>query len=104
MTYEEKCALARTGDVSKEAAAARLIAARHAIGLSQKVLGEQAGITKAAVNNSERARSYPGREVLIYLYREHRIDLNFTMYGTFTQLPADVQERIFDALQAESSA
>ena len=102
MDYEEKRALARTGDFSKEAAALRLRAARRAAGLGQADLGAAAKITKAAISNSENAQSYPGRSVMIYLYREHRIDLNFMICGEFSQLPGDVQETLFSALEAES--
>jgi hypothetical protein len=34
----------------------------------------------------------------MYLFREHRIDFNFTMAGAFSGLPADVQERLFAEL------
>ncbi|WP_239494573.1 helix-turn-helix domain-containing protein [Roseovarius amoyensis] len=98
MTYEEKAALARTGDYSKEAVAVRLRAARNAAGLSQAELGKAARNSKAAISNAEQALSYPGRPVLIYLYREHRIDLNFIVCGDFVQLPGDVQDRLFAAL------
>ncbi|MFC4731762.1 helix-turn-helix domain-containing protein [Salipiger abyssi] len=104
MNYEEKSALARTGDFSKEAAALRLRAARNAAGLGQAELGKAAKITKAAISNSENAQSYPGRSVMIYLYREHRIDLNFMICGEFAQLPGDVQDRLFAALEDEASA
>lgn len=104
MDYDEKSALARTGDSSKEAAALRLRAARAAIGLGQTELGKAAKITKAAISNSENAQSFPGRSVMIYLYREHRIDLNFMICGEFSQLPGDVQDRLFAALEDEERA
>lgn len=104
MTYDDKVALARTGDFSKEAAAVRLRAARMAAGLSQEELGKAAGISKAAISNSEKALSFPGRSALIFLYQAHRIDLNFTMAGQFAQLPGDIQEALFSALAAGDSA
>lgn len=100
MDYEEKKALARTDDLSKEAAAVRLAAARRAAGLSQDQLGKAVGIKKAAISNAENAQSYPGRSVMIHLYREHRIDLNFLVTGDFAQLPGDVQDRLFAELAA----
>lgn len=103
MTYEEKCALARTGETSQEAVGFRLAAARRAVGLSQQGLADAAGVKKQAISNAENGRSYAGREALIFLYREHRIDINFTMYGTFTQLPGDVQDRLFAELSDATS-
>ncbi|WP_421998162.1 XRE family transcriptional regulator [Roseovarius confluentis] len=99
MEYDEKAALARTGDTSKEAAAVRLKAARRSLKLGQLQLAKASGLTKAAISNAEAAASsYPSRKVLIYLYREHRIDLNFMICGEFSQLPGDVQDRLFDQL------
>jgi len=101
MTYEEKSALARTGDFSKEAAALRLRAARNAVAMGQTELGKAIGISKAAISNAENAASYPGRSTMIYLYREHRIDINFLMCGDFSQLPGDVQDKLFSAILNE---
>lgn len=98
MTFEQKEILARTRDASLEAAAARLLAARRVTGLTQAELGEFGGVKKAAIANAEKARAYPGRGVLLYLHREHRIDFNFMIAGEFVQLPQDVQERLFSAL------
>lgn len=103
MTYEEKAALARTSDFSKEAAALRLRAARNAVGMGQTELGKAIGISKAAISNAENAASYPGRSTMIYLYRAHRIDINFLMCGEFTQLPGDVQEKLFSAILNEKN-
>jgi transcriptional regulator with XRE-family HTH domain len=100
MNYERKELLARTGDGSNEAAAIRLQAARKAIGLSQTALGEFGGVKVAAINNMEKARSYPARSVMMYLFREHRIDFNFLIAGSFSQLPQDVQDRLFSCLEA----
>jgi hypothetical protein len=38
-----------------------------------------------------------------YFFRSHRIDFNFLIHGEFAQLPADVQDRLFSALEALSS-
>ncbi|WP_306150618.1 helix-turn-helix transcriptional regulator [Roseovarius sp. MMSF_3281] len=103
MTYDEKASLARTGDTGKEAAAIRLRAARKSIGLSQPELGKKSGLTKAAISNAEAASSLPSRKVMIYLYREHRIDFNFMICGEFSQLPGDVQDRLFETLSETES-
>lgn len=103
MNFEQKERLACTGDGSKEAASKRLKAARLAIGQSQQQLGENGGVKTAAINNSERGRSFPGRSVMMYLFREHRIDFNFLIAGEYSQLPQDVQDRLFQHLADEES-
>jgi len=98
MTFEEKEQLARTRNSSKEAAGLRLKAARLLTGLSQEQFGLKAGVGKAAINNAEKARAFPGRDAMIYLHREHRVDFNFLIVGEFVQLPQDVQDRLFEKL------
>ena len=100
MDFSAKEQLARTRDTSKEAAAIRLKAARLVTKLGQQAFGEACGVSKAAISNAEKARSYPGREAMIFLHREHRIDFNFMIAGEFVQLPTDVQEQLFRALSA----
>lgn len=104
MTATSKTDLARTGDDSLDAAAARLRAAREVIGLSQEQLGEMVGKRKSAISNMEHARSFVSMDVMRYLFREHRIDFNFMIAGQYAQLPGDVQDRLFAALAALSSA
>ncbi|MEC8039818.1 MAG: helix-turn-helix transcriptional regulator, partial [Pseudomonadota bacterium] len=103
MDYDYKCSLAKTGDADHEASSIRLRAARSAIGFSQEQLGVAGGVKKTAIANAEQGRAFPGRDVLIYLYREHRIDLNFMINGDFVQLPGDVQDRLFAALEVLSN-
>lgn len=98
MTFEEKEQLARTRDSSMEAASMRFRAARRAIGLSQEQFGAAIGKGKAAINNAEKARSFPSRDMMLFLHREHRIDFNFLIVGEYAQLPGDVQDRLFSAL------
>jgi transcriptional regulator with XRE-family HTH domain len=98
MNHDEKRRLARSGDAGKAAAAIRLRAARIAAELSQEALGKAGGVKKAAVSNAENGTAFPGRSILIFLHREHRIDLNFMINGDFAQLPGDVQDRLFQAL------
>lgn len=103
MDFRDKEALAGTRDTSKEAAAKRLKAARLLTGLGQQAFGEASGVSKAAISNAEKARSYPGREAMIFLHREHRVDFNFMIAGEFVQLPNDVQEKLMSALLAVDS-
>jgi len=103
MTFDEKERLARIRDSSKEAAGLRLKAARLFTGLSQEQFGLKAGVGKAAINNAEKARAFPGRDAMIYLHREHRIDFNFLIVGEFVQLPQDVQDRLFENLVIASN-
>ncbi|WP_420013313.1 helix-turn-helix transcriptional regulator [Tateyamaria sp.] len=100
MDFLTKERLAMTRDSESKAAAIRLKASRLYTGLSQDELGAMGGVKKAAINNIEKGRSFPARPLMTYLFREHRIDFNFLIYGEFAQLPSDVQERLFPLLQA----
>lgn len=101
MNFEEKEKLARSRDTSLEASGLRLKAARDLAGMSQVELGKASGVTKAAISNIEKARSYPSRKLMLYLRQEHRVDFNFLIYGDFSQLPGDVQETLFAILSDE---
>lgn len=103
MEIEEKERLARTNDMEIVACAIRLRAARKVAGLEQQELARLSGATKAALNNAEAALNFPSREVMKYLWRAYRIDFNFLMSGTFSQLPGDVQTALFPALEAATS-
>lgn len=100
MDITEKEQLCRLGDMSKEACSARLVAARLVTGLSQLDASDQAGIPNNSLNNMEKARQFPNREIMRYYYRAHRIDFNFLMHGDFSQLPQDVQSALFSKLLA----
>jgi transcriptional regulator with XRE-family HTH domain len=100
MNIQEKERLAMLGDMSARACGLRLASAREAAGLSQKQLAELSGHGANQVNNMEKARQHPNREIIRYLYRAHRIDFNFILHGDFAQLPSDVQDRLFASLQA----
>lgn len=99
MMVEDKERLARTGDMGLEAAAIRLRAAIKITGLQQKDFAEACGVKKTALNNATAGATYPNREVMKFLFRAHRLDFNFMMHGDFAQLPGDVQERIFPAIE-----
>lgn len=103
MDIEQKERLARINDMGIEACAIRLRAARQATGLPQKDLAKAAGVSKSVLNNAEAGLTFPGRDVMRYLYRAHRIDFNFLMNGDFAQLPGDVQDALFPALEIAQS-
>lgn len=103
MDVELKKQLARFGRSDKEAAAVRLRAARKVAKLSQDQLGELGGVKKSSISNMEHARAFPNRAILIHLFDECRIDANFMLLGHFAQLPGDVQEALFLALESESN-
>lgn len=93
-----------TGDMSVEACSVRLIAARIASEVgSQKDFADHAGVGQTTLNNMENGRQYPNRQVMKTLYRGHRIDFNFMMNGDFSQLPSDVQDRLFESLATLSN-
>lgn len=102
MNIEQKEQLARRADMSREAMALRLRAARKAVGLGQEGLARDMGegMTKQKLRNAEKADNDPPKSLMRYFYRAHRIDFNFLIHGDFAQLPADVQARLFDALEA----
>lgn len=103
MDLHIKETLARKGDMGIVACAIRLTAARMTTGLAQKDLASEAEVGKTALNNAERALTYPSREVMVYLFRAHRIDFNFILHGDFAQLPGDVQAKLFPALEAATN-
>ncbi|QRZ14706.1 XRE family transcriptional regulator [Paracoccus methylovorus] len=104
MDIETKAKLARLNDMGLEATAIRLRAAFVASGLQQqKDLASAAGISKTVLSNAMAGSTYPNRDLMKYLFRAHRIDFQFMMNGDFAQLPGDVQDRLFPALEAATS-
>jgi anti-sigma factor RsiW len=104
MDIEEKERLARRGNMSREAMAWRLVAARQSVGLDQSALARDMGegMTKQKLRNAEKADNDPPKSLMRYFFRRHRIDFNFLIHGDFAQLPADVQDRLFPALAAQA--
>ena len=104
MNLEQKTALAHVNDMGLAATAIRLRAAFMLTGLKRhQDLAEAAGVSKTVLSNAMAGSTYPNRDVLKYLHRAHRIDFNFMMNGDFAQLPGDVQDRLFQALEAANS-
>jgi DNA-binding XRE family transcriptional regulator len=97
MDIEQKEQLALTGDISPEAIRTRLLAARKSIGMQQLEVAKQLDLKKTTFHSQE-SRGAPGLKTMRYYYRQHRIDFNFILHGDFSQLPQDVQDRLFDAL------
>lgn len=101
MDIDQKSKLARVNDMGLAATAIRLRAAFVVTGLGQHLeLARAAGISKTVLSNAMAGTTYPNRDLMKYLYRAHRIDFNFLMNGDFSQLPGDVQDRLFPALIA----
>jgi len=104
MDLDEKTKLARVNDMGLAATAVRLRAAFIATGLKQQLdLAKAAGISKTVLSNAMAGSTYPNREVMKYLYRAHRIDFNFVLNGDFAQLPGDVQQKLFPALEVAAN-
>ena len=104
MDLEQKSRLAHVNDMGLAAAAIRLRAALLASGLKQHLdLARAAGVSKTVLSNTMAGLTYPNRDIMRYLYRGHRIDFNFLMNGDFSQLPGDVQDRLFAALEVANS-
>jgi len=105
MNAVHKATLALQGDISKEAVALRLRAARAALtpSISQQEMAARLGILKQTYGNWETGVAYPSLTGMRHFLREYRIDFNFLIHGDFSQLPFDVQEPLFAALEAEAA-
>lgn len=104
MDIAEKSRLSRIYDTGIVAAAIRLRAARLACNLSQAEVARALGLPRTTnINNMENAVTFPNRDIMEYYFREHRIDYNFLMAGAYSQLPGDVQDRLFPALAAATN-
>ena len=67
LTHEELEELAKRGDISAEATAIRLAAARKLAGFTQKSFADELGINVKTYNSMER-RGAPSREVMLVLH------------------------------------
>lgn len=103
MDLEQKERLARVADMGLEACAIRLKAALLFTGMRQMDMAAEARISKSVLNNALAGLTYPSRDAMVYLHRAHRIDFNFILHGDFAQLPGDVQDRLFPALESATS-
>ncbi|MGR3599170.1 MAG: helix-turn-helix domain-containing protein [Heliomarina sp.] len=100
MNHADKERLAFTNDTGLMACAIRLRAARSVTGKQANVLAKECGVSKTVYSNAENGVSYPNRELMKHLYRAYRIDFNFMINGDFAQLPGDIQDALFPALEA----
>lgn len=100
MDTMEKQHFALKGRTDIAAAAIRVTAARRYAGLTQPELSGALNRGVSAISNTERARSFPPWDLMVYFLKEHRIDINFIVAGEYAQLPADVQEHLFDELKS----
>jgi len=102
MDAQRKDRLARVGDSGKAATAARLVGAIASTGLSKSEFARRSGQQQSALSNSLSGMVFPSRRSLQELYRAHRIDPTFILFGDYGQMPMPVQDRVFAALdQAE---
>lgn len=100
MDIDTKERLAHVNDMGIEASAIRLHASRLTTPhVQQKDFADACGISKTSYNNMEKGLQFPNRAVMLYLFRAHRIDFNFLMNGSFSQLPQDVQDGLFPKLE-----
>lgn len=99
MDVDQKEQLARKNDDGLEAAAIRIRAARKLAGLDQKQVAKACGLKNTVISNAENGATFPSRALMGYYFRAHRIDYNFLFMGHFAQLPGDVQDRLWPALE-----
>ena len=104
MTLPDKKSLAQTYDGSPLAVGRRVRAGRKMTGLSQEAFGHLFELSKGAISHIENGRASPKFEIMHYLMDECRIDYNFIIAGFFSQLPGDVQDKLFSVLAAEEQA
>ena len=102
MDYEKKRNLALTGRTDNEAAARRVLAARKAVGISQADLASAVDRKDTTIIAIEKGRQLPSWTLMMWFFNNHRIDINFFVGGHFSQLPEDVQDRLFQSLLAVS--
>ncbi|TNE62200.1 MAG: XRE family transcriptional regulator [Sphingomonadales bacterium] len=98
LSAREKEILAGTGKMDPVSSSIRMRAARKVSGLNQDQLANALGITKSTISGIERGVSFPSREMMAFYLKEYRIDFNFLISGLYSQLPQDVQEKLFPAL------
>ncbi|QDP64875.1 MAG: hypothetical protein Unbinned5081contig1001_32 [Prokaryotic dsDNA virus sp.] len=104
MDLNEKLQLSMTDDMSKSAVCRRFRAAVRASGYeSQQAFANAAGVGVSSVNNVFKEIQYPSRQMMMSMFRGHRIDFNFILVGQFNQLPSDVQALLFAALSFEGN-
>lgn len=99
MEKSRKNLLALTGRSDNAAVAIRTKAARLFAGLSQEGLAGAINRGVSNVSNIERGRNLPGWSMLLVLYEQYRVDLNFIVTGAYSQLPGDVQDGLFAKLE-----
>lgn len=98
MNIDEKEALTLRAVTSSDAIARRLRAARMVAEPKQKEFAALVGLNPKTYNSQE-TKGAPSLKVMEYLYKNHRIDFNFVLYGDFLTLPGDVQTALFAALR-----
>ncbi len=99
MQSEVKNQLCLKGKTDKVAAAIRFKAARLVTGLSQTAIGERIGVGPSQISNVEAGLSYPSWGALVFLYEEHRVNVDFIVAGDYAKLPLDVAEPLFEKLE-----
>jgi len=78
---------------------ARARAALEAIGIAQKELAAELGITTQTLN-SQLTTGTPSRLLIAYLFRRYGVSFNFVCYGEWGDLPAGLVAGVETALRA----
>ncbi len=74
------------GDVSIEACAHRLSIVLEALGISQSDLASAVGFQNSSITNMVKARQFPSRDVMTYLYFQYGVDFNYMFVGDVANL------------------
>lgn len=86
MDFEKKARLAALGHYDKASAARRLRAARQSIGYTTRDVAAALRRTQPGITSAENAKILPSWTLMMWFFKNHRIDINFFVGGSFSQL------------------
>lgn len=81
-------------------AAARLVAARNALGLSQEEMAADIGITRSRLAQYEVGRVDVSLEICDALFRRHGIDAGWIAHGDPSRLPRALGNKVLECFEA----
>lgn len=97
MNIDEKETLFQRGNASDEAVRRRLRAALSISDRPQKEIAAELGISPTTLN-SQIMSGHPKKDLMVFIYRNLKIDFNFLLFGDFLQLSEATQIALIEAL------
>ncbi len=95
---EELQRATRYGDPSIAACAHRLHLSLSALNISQSELASAVGFQNSSITNMVKARQFPSRDVMLYLYFQYGVDFNFMFIGDVVNLRKAFVDRLILAM------